>query len=522
MSEKNPGVVLMPGFFSLSVRKSYAGARQNGSDVLKNYYHPMPSLTKEVVFVKGSWYQMGVQYGKQAAEAVEAKIASGMASTLDFYGSRERAGEEIGKYCDLLEERAPQIKRFWEGISAGVNRKFLDIALAYTDLRTAGTRCSNISAWGDAAVDQEVYCGMNCDEKELVNHYAPTVVAFPIDGYPFISASGFTCNCVMNNQGLVLMASCGENALQEDTGAGLPNCVSLALCAASCKSAEEAKQKIIKEKLGPGGGENIHIVDRRGNAYIIEHTAAREEVRVSGSYGEENYLLATNHFVSNRMQRSNFSGKEHQFWMNSYFRYWSEQQILREHYGQIDLKTLNETLGCQSFFAEDIKLLQEKGWEVPEQIKPGWNRADVDTLWQTGKFSPEICCADGKCVFSSLMIPRKLYFYILDGCRDRILSMKPWATGVFSKIVLADEIRKVTDCIQEEAKERIYRISCRNGFTSSLNDAKLAYMNGSYWKDRAICEEDEEERLHWWSLSASLFLRAQQYAFLDCEEVGIE
>lgn len=486
--------------------------------------HDIPEIpvTKGLVFVSGSWHQMGVQYGKQAKDAVRIKCASGIANAVEYWRRKGTALEAVQEYQKLLEEKAPQISMLWHGIAEGAGLDFTDIGLAYMDFRKTDMRCSNISAWGQAAAGQKTYCGMNCDEKELVNYYAPTVIAYPDCGYPFISASGFTCNCVFNTQGLVLMASCGQNAMPEDVGVGLPNCISLILCAVSCKNAEAAKEKILAERLGPGGGENIHIADKGGKAFVIEHTAARDMVRMAGDNGEKDYLLATNHFMIPQMESSNFFGQKHEQWMNSYFRYWSEEQVLVENYGKIDLELLNNALGNRRFFAKDLSVLGKKRWKVPEAVRSGWN-----DLWgggsqlaarHTGKFSPEIRTANAKCVFSALIYPERLEFYLLNGCRDKTMSMNPWATGVFTKTIMAHSAREVTESVWEEAARRIYEVSCMNDMGDSLKEAKLAYAEGIYWRNLAICEEDCEGDLELWSHSSSAFLKAQQYAFLNIGE----
>ena len=48
--------------------------------------HDIPEIpvTKGLVFVSGSWHQMGVQYGKQAKDAVRIKCASGIANAVEY------------------------------------------------------------------------------------------------------------------------------------------------------------------------------------------------------------------------------------------------------------------------------------------------------------------------------------------------------------------------------------------------------------------------------------------------------
>lgn len=484
-------------------------------------------VTKGLVFVKGSWSQMGKQYGANARDAVMIKCMEAKASYADRKKYDKFINKKMQKSLKLIEKRTPQIKDLWRGIAKGAGLSFFDIIKTYTDFRTTNMQCSNISAWGKATSNHTVKCGMNCDEKEFVNYYAPSVIAYPNEGYPFISASALTCNCVMNNQGLVLMASCGQNALEKDVAPGLPNCISLILCAASCKTAEEAKEKIIREKLGPGGGENIHIVDKSGVAFVIEHTADKECVRKSGKYGETDYLLATNHFITQEMDDSNFSGRENQSWMNSYFRYWTEKHMLDEYYGRITLDVMNQILGCKTFWGQDFSIINEKKWTLPKEVKKGWNSIrdmeDKESFLQLGKFSPEIQTQKQKCVFSVLLYPEQEDFYILNGCRDTDMSMNPWTTGIFTKITLKDSVRCTVENIQEEASRRIFE-SAKSQYTdkklrNEIREAKTAFLEGVFWKNKAICEKKKSKVLYLWNKSATAFLRAQEYAYLTLKEI---
>jgi len=493
----------------------------------------LPEPSKQVVFTSGSWYEMGRQYGKQAEHGVKVKTAAGMAAVITKYKTKSHALECLDVYLELLKRKAPSVFELWNGIADGAGLSREDIYLAYMNFSRLDERCSNISAWGQATASGGMICGMNCDEHETVNYFAPVVAAWPEDGYAFISASAFTCNCVMNEKGLVLMASCGVDAREEDLAAvGLPNCLSLMLCAADCETTEEARDKIIREGLGPGSGENIHIADAKGHAVVIEHTASYDAVRHSGDHGEKDYLLATNFFLSPQMKAANLKGDAAKKRDSSQPRYWSEEQMLLSAWGKLDLDAVNKALGCSDFYIDTARM-ESHMWEPStREFTSGWNREiwknSQGSEYQLGAWSPEIHVPFAKCVFSALMDPVNKDFYITNGCRDTLMSVNPNTTGNFMCLHLCNSVVDTVKRASEDAQIQIF-LGARDMARSNkkdgerlkhLNGAKAAFLEGVNLMNLAVCEENRLEQLDLFGKSATAFCRAQCYGQLALDESG--
>lgn len=483
----------------------------------------MPPSTKPIVFISGTWYEMGRQFAEQAGPAVRQKIAYGMANAIKKYGTRRHALECVVDYTRIMEEKAPELLNIWYGIADETGLQREDIMLAYTNFSRSDERCSTISVYGSATKDGQLICGMNCDEDETVNFYAPTVIAYPDEGNAFISASAFTCNCVMNEAGVVFMASCGQSAASGDYRIGLPNCVELMICAAKCSSAKEAVDLVIENKLAPSSGENIHFADISGKSYVIEHTAQKDSVRVAGDFGEKCYTIATNTFFKEKMQPSVWTGKDK--WDNPLPRYWTEERIILENFGNVDIDIVNKALSCRDFYIRPDWNYTK--WETDVVgFKYGWNRniwaEESELAKKTSKWSPEIRTPIGKTVFSCIMEPAKNRFYITNGSRDPLISMNADATGNFLRITLRSSFRQIMEDAMEYAREQVYFAVCDINLVDEnrpyriecLNTAKQAYFEGINYMNIGFCAENSNEQRLLWGKATTAFCKAQCYSQL--------
>lgn len=143
-----------------------------------------PSPVKSVVFLRGSWLEMGKQFAQQAEHAVRVKIAAGIATAIRKYGTKTHALLCMQKYLSVTQKKMPDFIAFLDGTAEMLHMKPQDIYLAYLNYQELDERCSNISVFGSATEDGRLLCGVNCDEAETVNYYAPTVIAYPDNGIP--------------------------------------------------------------------------------------------------------------------------------------------------------------------------------------------------------------------------------------------------------------------------------------------------------------------------------------------------
>lgn len=483
----------------------------------------MPEPTKSVVFVYGTWWEMGYQFATQAEHAVRVKIVAGIAAAIAKYKNKQHALSCMQDYLDATKSGAPEMVELWDGIADALRLDRCDVYLAYLNYNEGDERCSNVCAYGSATKDGRTLFGLNCDEPETVNFYAPMVVAFPKDGYSFISASAFICNCFMNEKGLISAGSCGQWQDKGDQGRGMPNAIGLFLTAFQCADVNEAKNAVIKNGWGPASGENSHYADIGGHSCVIERTAQRIGIRTAGDFGETDYTVATNTFLTPQMQLSVFTGPRK--WDNCLPRYWSEEQILKENFGVIDPDVINKAMRCRDFYIP--KEWKYTKWETDVQgYQYGWNRqlwkTDPQLAARTVKWSPEIRTVRGKNVFSCVLDPSRREFYITNGCGDPLISMNAHATGNFCKILLDDSPYKMLEHAREYALQQVFwgaRDLDVGDVTdyerrSALNRAKEAVFAGTNFQNLALCAQDEEE--HWMlcGKAVSQFCKAQCYGQL--------
>jgi len=134
------------------------------------------------------------------------------------------------------------------------------------------------SAWGSATKDGRLI-GIDTLDTPDVAH-AVVIVAFPDRGNAYIcgtDAGEIGDHFLMNNKGLFLGNSGGGGSPRpEDEGYGLCWALSLPYLVRFCDGAIEARDMVTKWQINVP--ENFHFVDVRGNAFVVEKTAAIQAV----------------------------------------------------------------------------------------------------------------------------------------------------------------------------------------------------------------------------------------------------
>jgi len=72
--------------------------------------------------LRGTWYEMGVQYGSRAADLIRYTTDYMMMATLDKYG-REHIREDLARYAKFLEMFSPKMTEFLKGIGEGASEE---------------------------------------------------------------------------------------------------------------------------------------------------------------------------------------------------------------------------------------------------------------------------------------------------------------------------------------------------------------------------------------------------------------
>lgn len=471
-----------------------------------------PTPTKDVVIIQGSWYEMGVQYGQQAKDSLHRRVAFFMQLDYSKAKSYEKIYEDMQTYVDYYNNYFPDFVELLHGMADGAGLGFLDVVATHTIYTPLKDGCSHISAWGNATGDGQIYGGANWDYEGNLRVYEPAVVAFPENDHAFISASGIATNAMINDAGVMVLSSGSQHRLPEDhADIGFQYMVGFLYISAKCSSAKEAKEALLHKGIACNIGNNVHIVDKDTDAFLLEHTARTDSIRRTGDFGEKDYLLATNHFITEKMKPSLYTGDEE--WLDCQYRYDTEEQVIKENYGNVTLDTINKALGSTRTFVNGK-------WE--------------DTVWSMditagvtrGEWSPENVAVACKCVNRGLIDLDKRALYIIAGCTDTLVTERPYATGTASRLVLKSSPKDVVENSKIHAQVQLFIAGKElNEYEhpdkdriAYLNDAKAALYAGHNYMNLADCASDRNERLMLYGLAISRYSYCQCVAQLAMDE----
>lgn len=497
-------LLLVASLFGCGEKSSSSASKADKTGKAAEKFDPeqAPPNTKQFVVLEGTYQEMGVQYAKQAKDFLQRLIAAKTTTAVNTVGSLDKAYTELDEYKKIYEEKAPELMEMWKGMAEGSGLDLNDILIAFTSFYVEPERnCSTISMWGSQTKKGKLITGTNYDLTIGPYVYEPAVIAFPKDGNSFIAASGLTGTTYLNEKGLMLMCSLGQGAAEGDRAKGLAGKLSSLVIAAKCGTAAEAKDMYM-EKLGPASEDNFHAIDTTRDNYVVEHTASKNAVRSSGSFGEKDYLIATNGFMLEEMKDSLYSGdKEWDDWMP---RYWTEEKIIQDNSGKNTIDTLNDALGSTSYYVDgewtyEWDLEHYRGFWSPENKEPGT-----------------------KCTTRTIALPETLEMYIMVGTRNRDVSDIPNSTGNFCKINLGESLDEMSYNAKTYAQVQIW-LGARDMDSAkgnlderkeSLEEAKAALYNGQNYLSMIGSATSREKALGYYGKALSEFGKAQCFGQL--------
>ena len=283
----------------------------------------LPPSILPVVVLRGSDYEMGFQYGEQACAYIDRTREDKWASALQRF-SREEVLRALQANQTFVKRFTPEWMDFMRGMAEGATKagypmNYTDVLLMNCTLPDPKTSvfpegaekkefppkdkgCSVASAWGSATKDGRLI-GIDTLDTPDVAH-AVVIVAFPDRGNAYMcgtDAGEIGDHFLMNNKGLFLGNSGGGGSPRpEDEGYGLCWALSLPYLVRFCDGALEARDMVTKWQINVP--ENFHFVDVRGNAFVVEKTAAIQAVRKPGDFGEKDFMFSTNNYLAAEMK----------------------------------------------------------------------------------------------------------------------------------------------------------------------------------------------------------------------------
>ncbi|RLI23883.1 MAG: hypothetical protein DRO52_06330, partial [Candidatus Hecatellales archaeon] len=335
-------------------------------------YVPPPDVLP-VVYLSGTPYEMGYQYGLQAGAYMEIVKNSLWSQLLAKYSYEEIKHHLEGFRYYISAQLNDIIIGIADGAqSAGYNITYDDALLMFCQAELAfapppetakyGFGCTCISAFGDATKDGKAIGGANFDFFWNPFSYRVIVVAFPSTGNSFIASANaghLANNFALNSKGLLLMNNRGCDKRPEDKAYGLPVWLLIPYLAMSASNAEEAKNLLLNTPLTMGVYH--HFIDENGVAYAIETTAASVAVRKPGDFGEKNYLVTTNHWIIPEMKDSAWAWPPSPNLGSTWYRYETAVKYLETYYGELDVDKFKEILGSRDYWDGNV-WHKDAGW----------------------------------------------------------------------------------------------------------------------------------------------------------------
>jgi hypothetical protein len=345
-----------------------------------------------VVVVSGTNYEMGVQYGEQAADL----IAANRDATWQLLDTRvtDESGTPLGRGVILkdievwtyyLEKYNPKLRDWLLGISKGCKNQgekvsYVDLvaimvlpqevwarpgmpypeetgvvaaapgkssvvsARARTSTQAASS-CSAFAATGSATPGGVPMVSLTLGFISEITKYV-ILVAFPNDGERFINltmAGKVTNNTGMNSRYAWVMTAAVTDPRDCPSSWGVPSEAYHHYLQQYCKSPTEAMSYV--ESTPRGGVTGIFLfADRSGDVFVYETGVCASAVRSPGALGETDFVISTNHYNDPSMTEYNLKDFEDEvvgypLFPDTYPRYDTvlQKMLTQVQAGQVDL-----------------------------------------------------------------------------------------------------------------------------------------------------------------------------------------
>lgn len=403
---------------------------------------PPPSV-REIIFLQGSPYEMGRQYGMQAKDMIKRNFCLVAGDALKNY-SEEQIVRRVALLTHEIPGKTPEIDQIYQGIADGAGMSYGDIALINMQLWMSipYLMCSTVAAKGSATEDGKLIAGVNGDVTYNMSGYGVTLVVFPEDGNSFITlpqlAGQLGSNFAINEKGLIITFDGGESERDGDKNFGYADFIS-AMVYSVWKSDNAAEALDQLKRIKVAGGWIYLLGDSGGELMINEHTWNKDAVRYPGDNGEKEYINAANHFIIEEMRESSIPFENNK---DSYYRYDTERKLLEDNLGNLTLEQMMGILSCRDSF-----------------IDGEWRR----DMWavESSAFSPEMSSPGFRTGTRCFGVAEDRIAYILHGTADRYNSFMPESTGTFAKIPLKETIEEVTAAMEEDAVMEVWKAARR-------------------------------------------------------------
>ena len=517
-----------------------------------SYGAPEPYVSTgfpKAVVVSGSNFEMGMQYGEQAAAAIGHNLAIMKSHLYEAYGKTTvDADMKVWDYYN--KQFDPGLQDWLKGIVKGCKKRkvkvsYYDLVLLMVyptelwarpsnpypeesakgaKLKTARKRqlragvtvpevdvesqkhhsCNSFAATGTATPDGKPILGIT----QMVNDKAMDtiiLIAFPENGPSWVSqpyAGRVNSNSAMNSAGFAWsMTAIMTDPGDYPTDWGLAPEVYFHYLAQYATSPTAAQTYLTSTpRAGVAGG--FTMADADGNISVFECNAFNYVLRGPGDEGETDFTVMTNHLVDETLQIYNPVWLE--IGLGTFTRYDTVFQFITESLGNVDFPFAKSMFSSSDWYDADAST-----WHHNEPGAPGISN-------------------DHTSVNQSIFFPADLVAYLQTGTPSGN-GLPAYATGEYVKIKLADDANAVTAQAASDALSMYWEVA--DLFEYDLNDdaayltygvaelikekldeAFVAYSTGMDREAWADLEEKTNEKLALYGEALTYYAEAQLHA----------
>ncbi len=393
---------------------------------LKDYYvqpgyPPYEEHARYIGDLKGTWMEMGIQYGERAGDLIRMVFEGYWDQMFASIKNQEKLLSDARNFGRYLAQLTPEAVEFMQGIAKGaapelakstyakigndydkiliINHYFACRRTTYTQYKWPGTvaampvdmalveeselpACSGVVVIGKLdgpTKDRTTIHGGTRDQVFFPQLYEVTYTTSPSDPnanriWTIASAGEIGGQMVGNDKGVIVTGYAGGNA-KSIFAFGIEWNIGCWYGASFADTAQEAADILTKgrpgfiEKTGnkmvqPAWGINWLISDLT-DAKVVETVPGRYAVRSIGDFGEENFLVCTNHCTAtwsydDNHVRSTIPMVDYGPETGSYSglsvsgtRYWTQFWNVKYNYGKIDVNMVIDWYRGHYYISKD-------------------------------------------------------------------------------------------------------------------------------------------------------------------------
>jgi isopenicillin-N N-acyltransferase-like protein len=273
--------------------------------------------------------------GRQQGEGAQPQITGMLTAYRDILPAAarktwEEALREARKFLPYAEETFPHFVEELRGIAEGADVPFEEVWLlnCYEEVTESRHRsgCTSLAVRDDRTANGHVYLAHNEDWVSVDRDHVYLVRTEPDDGPAFIGMAygPLLANIGFNEEGIGVAIN---SVYPTDVRVGVPR-ILLSRAILAARTIGEAIRACLPR--GRAGGYNYLLADAHGELYSVESAAVTHAIL----YGEEGWLVHTNHYLSPKMQALEQSGT----YAGSHVRLNRARRLLQARMGAVTLE----------------------------------------------------------------------------------------------------------------------------------------------------------------------------------------